>query len=86
MILSVRILGGMTINIQGRTKKNLVFQQASLMSLPMVGMVKNVFEAHFAKEMKLLIIDSKTHFEHFPVVKMMEICRTSSGALSAKPS
>ena len=77
------ILGVTTNNMQGRTKNNFVFQLASLMSLVLVGMVRNVLVEHFANETKLVATDLNTAGEHLPVIRMIEICNTASGALSA---
>ena len=65
--------GVVIIIIKGSAKKSLVFQLASLTSLPFVGMVKKVDTAHFERDMKLVTTDLKTASEHLPFIKMILI-------------
>ena len=84
-MLNDMIRGVVIIIIKGKAKKSLVFQLASLTSLPLVGMVKKVETAHLERDMKLVTTDLKTAAEHLPFIIMILIWRHASGALSAKP-
>ena len=72
-MLKDMIRGVVIIIMKGRAKKSLVFQLASLTSLPLVGMVKKVDTAHFERDMKLVTTDLKTAAEHLPFIKMILI-------------
>ena len=72
-MLKDMIRGVVIIIIKGKAKKSLVFQLASLTSLPLVGMVKKVETAHFDRDMKLVTTDFKTASEHLPFIKMILI-------------
>ena len=72
-MLNDMMRGVVIIIIKGRAKKSLVFQLASLTSLPLVGMVKKVETAHLERDMKLVTTDFKTAAEHLPFIKMILI-------------
>ena len=72
-MLNDMMRGVVIIIIKGRAKKSLVFQLASLTSLPLVGMVRKDDTAHFERDMKLVTTDFKTAPEHLPFIKMIVI-------------
>ena len=72
-MLKDMIRGVVIIIMKGRAKKSLVFQLASLTSLPLVGKVKKVDTAHLERDMKLVTTELKTAAEHLPFIKMILI-------------
>ena len=72
-MLSVIRRGVTTNNMQGSAKNSFVFQLASLISFPLVDMVRKLHTAHLVNVMKLVIIARKIVKEHFPWTKTMEI-------------
>ena len=72
-MLNDMMRGVVIIIIKGKAKKSFVFQLASLISLPLVGLVKKVDTAHFESDMKLVTTDLKTASEHLPFINMILI-------------
>jgi hypothetical protein len=58
--------------MQGSAKNSFVFQLASLISLPLVDMVRKLLTAHFVSDTKLVTMDRIIVKEHFPWIKIMQ--------------
>ena len=72
-MLSVIKRGVTMSNMLGIAKNSFVFQLASLISLPLVDMVRKLLTAHIASDTKLVTMDRKIVKEHFPWIKTMQI-------------